>query len=476
LDSLVALADWMDEAQEQLREWVTESQAHSGLAALIRETVEIERIDHPVDQATAALTQRIPRFVRFEMAERGIGDEYDLASSDLPVPLLNLAELAGLNLERLREKVTSGETGTVEDMRDAANEKLAAVFRAWSQKPEVKVSFGLSGTRLFVHVKSGSGPSMRLGERSDGLRQFVALVALTAHQGHIVPPILLIDEAEMHLHYDAQADLIGVLAEQETAAQVVYTTHSAACLPEDLGSAVRVVEGIDDLTASRIRPQFWSDDVGLGTLLMAMGAASLALVLLRPAALVEGGSELVLLPSLISEAIGEEMLGFQVVPGGAELSRERVIGLDLHGTATVWIYDGDAGGQAKQKWLTDQGVDPGRIFLLQTGGRALELEDFIHPAVYVAAVNEYGSDVGAGDKKFAAGDLADHACGRHDAVERWFAENALRAPSKVAIANKVLEFRGDQKLVDPRRKRALVALHSKATRVFAEDHTRRIGS
>lgn len=221
VNTLSALADWIEEAESELDEWRGASTAHRKLPELIREMLQAEAVAHPIDQAREVLLPRIPRFIQFHKDERGIGDEYDLADPNLPDALLNLAELAGLDLELLRSKVVDAETGTVEDLRDAANAELARRFGAWSQKPPVRVSFGLSGTRLFVHVKSGSGPSMRLGERSDGLRQFVALVAMTAQQQHRVPPILLIDEVEMHLHYDAQADLIGVLAEQTTAAQVI---------------------------------------------------------------------------------------------------------------------------------------------------------------------------------------------------------------------------------------------------------------
>lgn len=471
--ALSTLADWLDEDVDELSDWYTESTSHTSLAEAIRATLIVEAIPHPTSQAQAALTPRIPEFIQFDKVERGIGDEYDLSDPDLPEALLNLADLAGLDLDLLREKVIAEETGTVEDLRENANAILAEKFEAWSQNPTVKVSFGLSGTRLFVHVKSGSGPSMRLGERSEGLRQFVALVALTAQHKHVVAPVLLIDEVEMHLHYDAQADLIGVLAEQTTAAQVIYTTHSAACLPEDLGSAVRVVEGVGDLTASKVRQQFWSEDVGLGSLLMAMGAASLALVLLRPAALVEGGADLVLLPSLIREATGNDILGFQIVPGGAEVARERVIGLDLHGTATIWIYDGDEGGVAARKFITDQGVDDSRVFLLSANRRALDLEDFVHPATYVKAVNLYGEDVAAGERFFAIDDLPTETCARHDAVTEWFEANELRGPSKVAIANKILELRGSVPLVDPKRKPTLKKLYSDAIKIFAADERRR---
>jgi predicted ATP-dependent endonuclease of OLD family len=46
-----------------------------------------------------------------------------------------------------------------------------------------------------------------------GLRWLIALHAFLAARG-AQKPILLVDEAETHLHYDAQADLIDALMNQ----------------------------------------------------------------------------------------------------------------------------------------------------------------------------------------------------------------------------------------------------------------------
>jgi len=306
---------------------------------------------------------------------------------------------------------------------------------------------------------------MQIQERSEGLRQFVALVALTAQHSHRVPPILLIDEIEMHLHYDAQADLIRVLGEQRTASQVIYTTHSAASLPEDLGASVRVVQGVDERMASTVRQQFWSEDPGLGTLLLAMGAGSLAFVPLRPAIIVEGGSDLVLLPSLMKEAIDADILGFQVVPGAAGVPPMRIAGLDLHGVATAWVLDGDQGGTDRRKYLVNQGIPPGRILLLRSSKGPLDLEDLVHPTAYVRAVNNYGRDLGV-TAEFAVADLPKEPCQRHRVVSRWLEQQGVEAPSKTAIANKVLDLRGEIPLLAPRRKAAVKLLHEQVSAVL----------
>ena len=49
------------------------------------------------------------------------------------------------------------------------------------------------------------------------------------------PPVLLVDEAELHLHYAAQADLIQVLTEQTAASQIIVRD------PEDWLPALRLV-------------------------------------------------------------------------------------------------------------------------------------------------------------------------------------------------------------------------------------------
>lgn len=453
-----------------LGNFLEEEERSPKLVAEIRAVLESEEEDHPHDEAREALQELIPQFVRFDLRNRELADEYELATQAAapPTSLRNLARLANLDLEALLLQIQGDLTGSVEDTKKAANEELQRRFGAWTQKPPVKVSLDTSSTRLLVHVQSGSGATMKIRERSEGLRQFVALVALTAGEGHAVPPILLIDEAERHLHYDAQADLIAVLEEQETAAQVIYTTHSAACLPADLGAGVRVVRGVEDQMLSTIEQQFWSDDAGLVTLLLAMGAGSLAFVPLRPAAIVEGGSDLVLLPSLMKEACDEEMLGFQVVPGAANVPPQRVAGLDLHGVKTVWILDGDAAGMNRRKFLIKNKVPAEQIHLLKAAESGIDLEDLIHVTTYVKAVNEYAADVG-GTARFEAKLLPEESCARHKTVEKWCAKHGLPEPGKTAIANKVLELRGSAPLCEPHRRVTLRALRKAVASHFEVD-------
>jgi predicted ATP-dependent endonuclease of OLD family len=367
---------------------------------------------------------------------------------------------------RASTAVGRGDTGEVQDIREEANKELAKRMEAWQQDPPVRVTLDTEGALLRIHVQSGTGPTMQFRDRSDGLRQFVALVALTAQHDYTVPPILLIDEVETHLHYNAQADLIEVLTTQTAARQVVYTTHSAACLPQDLGLGVRVVEGIGQLTASTVRQNLWqAEHPGLGSLLMAMGASSLVYVTLRPGVIAEGESDLILLPTLIREAIDKDSLGFAVVPGASTTPPERIAGLDLQGVKTVWVLDADDAGRLRRGQLSDAHIPEERILLLDDD-TGLEIEDLIEPDAYVHAVQLYVADVGGTDE-FRVADLPAETCQRHETVEAWCDARELHRPSKIAIANKIIELAGSTPLLDPQHVERVRTLHGRITDLFA---------
>ena len=118
------------------------------------------------------------------------------------------------------------------------------------------MSFSVRDRNLNIVIENEPTEFTNLAERSDGFRQFVALQSFTMKE-RAEKPILLIDEAETHLHYDAQAALVQMLQKQQVASKVIYSTHSAGCLPEDLGNGVRLVAKTGP-SSSKIINRFWS--------------------------------------------------------------------------------------------------------------------------------------------------------------------------------------------------------------------------
>ncbi len=83
----------------------------------------------------------------------------------------------------------------------------------------IEVAFYVESELLKIHIKYADSKKIStLTERSDGLRQFVALRAFTSRDLTIAN--LLVDEAEQHLHYDGQA-LIQMFARQKIASKIV---------------------------------------------------------------------------------------------------------------------------------------------------------------------------------------------------------------------------------------------------------------
>jgi hypothetical protein len=453
---------------QDLRELANEIEAHEpDLAEVLTRLADVEATDAPDQQARELLLGRMPQFVRFDDEARLLDSEYDLNAADMSPgkALGNFIRLAGLDVASLLAAIVAGDTGQVQDIKDAANRELQRQMEAWQQEPPIRVSIDTEGPLLRIHVKSGTGPTMQFRERSDGLRQFVALIALTAQYDHRVRPILLIDEVETHLHYNAQADLIEVLTKQTAAAQVIYTTHSAACLPEDLGLGVRVVEGIEQKTASTVRQNLWqAKHPGLGSLLMAMGASSLVYVTLRPGVIAEGVSDLILLPTLIREATGKDSLGFVVVPGASSTPPEKVAGLDLQGVRTAWVLDADDSGRKRRQELID-GHIPGKRILLITEEGDLEIEDLITADAYTAAVGLYLADIGA-EATFLKDELPSEPCKRPEAIDAWCETRNLRAPGKTAIANKLIDLAGSQPLLAEQHVATVRGLHRGLQHLF----------
>ncbi|MGL5826114.1 MAG: ATP-dependent nuclease, partial [Nocardioides sp.] len=375
-----------------------------------------------------------------------------------------LLSFADISLDDMWSHIQTGDSTKRESALERGNDRLRALFdQAWNQS-KVTVRFNVNGTVLEVLIKElhGDGDVTNISERSDGLKAFVALVAFLETGNHAVPPILLIDEAETHLHYDAQADLVGVLLKSVETTQVFYTTHSPGCLPGDLGTGIRVVVREDGhADASVIKNNFWEGEgPGFSPLLFAMGAGAAAFSVCRNAVLAEGASDMVLLPTLIRAASGLDDLDYQVAPG---LANAHGSGIRVEEVAAkvVYLVDGDAGGRRHADALEQAGVDPARISRLP---RDHGVEDLIRPEDYISVVNNFLETIGH-SKRFAQSDVT-AGTPIAKAFADWAKRHHLQHPSKVEVAYALLRP-SDRRLTQTGRM-ALAALHDKFTAALAD--------
>lgn len=420
---------------------------------------------HPADQAVEILLERRPLVLRFGDDERTLHSQYDLFD-DVPslagtAAVHNLAALADLNLESVRLAVERDDPGLADTLIRDANNALEERFRVSWRQSEVAVRFKNDDRVLRVLIESPHEPASRISERSDGMRAFIALMAYTAVRApgqHA--PILVIDEAETHLHYAAQADLIKVLSEQTAASQVVYTTHSAGCLPEDLGTGVRVVLPLEGAERSTVANSVWEEEPGFTPLLRGMGMAASALAF-TPARFVvfaEGPTELVLLPTLLRETTGRQSLGFQVAPGLALVSRKTVSSLELEAARVQYVVDSDSGGRKIKRELRGGRVDEKDILELKVGDHdGFTVEDFVDAETYRLAVNEELRRSHDQPPVLNRSDLPEK--GRGAAVKAWCGKKGVPEPNKVAVARRIVEMRGERPIVASGRRRTLEACY-----------------
>lgn len=472
----------LNEAFKKLKEDATDYGSAGSRAADLVEALIAEEADHPFDIARHRLAARRPRFLLFGEDERTLLSEYELINDVPSLPptaaLRNLAALAGLDLEAVATAIQQEDIGLVDTLTQQANERLAGRFRVSWRQSDVTVRFRIDETILRLLIESPHEPSSRIDERSDGMRAFIALLAYTAvSDTGATRPVLLIDEAELHLHYAAQADLVQVLTEQVAASQVIYTTHSAGCLPEDLGTGVRLVVPIEGVDRSRIINWFYEDDEpGFTPLLQGMGyaAGALAFTPARFAVFAEGPTELILLPALLREATGRRRLEFQVAPGLALVNRARASVLELEAARVVYVVDSDAGGRAIAAVLRDGGVSDAEIFQLRDRGEeGLTIEDFVDPEAYRLAVNEEPRRSGYSEHQFARSELP--TAGRVAHVEAWANQRGIRNPNKVRVAARITELRGHQRLVSGSRRKALQTLYNQLRQSLRIDEALQAG-
>jgi hypothetical protein len=438
-----------------------------------------ERTLNPSEAAIEILRKRAPRIVKFREDDRALNASYNL-DEEPNAAIRHLLAYANTSWDEMRTEIDSGDPRNKVRWQTRANEAIAAKLDpSWGQS-KLTLILDVDDRVLTLLMRMETDDFIQLDQQSDGLRQFVALMAYMAVFNLGSQPIILIDEAETHLHYDAQADLVRVFEEQREAAKLVYTTHSAGCLPRDLGTGIRavvpMVEGEGDEARktddSRIENHFWTQGRGFSPLLMQMGASAFAFASTQRAVICEGITDALLLPSLIRAATGAERVRYQFVPGGSEASRAEIPDLDLAGSRVVFLFDGDTGGSDHGKKTKRGGALPGQVIYLGKKGSGLGVEDLLDRDVYLQAVNDELHTVRA-DLTIPATAIPDK--GRGKAVDDWCAANSPKTKpvelSKVAIAQRVLDRRREVSILAKKHTRLITKLDDELHELLSKPTT-----
>jgi predicted ATP-dependent endonuclease of OLD family len=397
----------------------------------------VDRED-PTTAVRDQLWNRTPDVVMFSEQDRTLETTHVLDENlvaAVPAALANLARLADLDLKLLVEAVETSQISRRDTIKNKANIKLAEYFKSAWQQSDLKVELNVESNILRIGLVEDGVHASVFDERSAGLRMFVALTAFLASRNTGRPTILLIDEAETHLHIDAQADLVEMFAQQDKADKIIYTTHSPACLPADLGVGIRAVVPNGEET-SYVENSFWRQDGGaFSSLMIAMGASAAAFTPARCAVIAEGASDMILLPSLVRAATGLDRLPYQVAPGLSEVPKAFYPELDFEAAKVAFLVDGDGGGDDLAKAL-DREIPAARIVKLDVPGIENVLDAECYSDAFVTQLREHNPNVTISDPPaLPAAGIGSWA----NVLEGW-AENAgRRVPSKREVANQLVE-------------------------------------
>ena len=426
----------------------------------VDEMLELENKEDPQSAAWKYLSKRVPSIIFFDAESRNLRQTYkiDIIREGAPAALGNILSVGGTSGEEIVNTADTGSAAQIATIENRINQRLKTRFQEAWQQSGVHVWLRLTSDVLEVQIVNEEQTFTDFDERSDGLRQFVALQCFVM-KNRVSNPILLIDEAEQRLHYDAQADLVQMFAKQAVASKIIYTTHSAGCLPEDMGNGVRLVRPLDDSSQfSSIVNKFWtSGGRGFEPMLFGMGASTSAFFPTRKAVLVEGPSDMLLLPVMIRTAMKLENLGYQFVPGLSSSGQFLAPLLNDADAHIVYLVDSDNGGLKLEGKLIESGVNPRRIVALGKGSQSIEeLEDFLDPDILIKAGNKIIGRFHTSSPKIDVSKISRNRRMRSLEVE-YLRCTGAQLP-KVELAYEILDIMYQSptmQLIDPRRVKTL---------------------
>ena len=159
---------------------------------------------------------------------------------------LALLTLSGLNLDELVD-FDGGNPEHVEqrqfDLDDGPATLTSKISNRLRQR-QYEVWYRADGQRFFTFVKDNHDPALiRLEERSKGFQWFFSFDLMLMHEsgGSFEGCVVLLDEPGLHLHPDAQKDLLLRLDHYAEGNTLLYTTHLPFMIDLNYPDRIRVL-------------------------------------------------------------------------------------------------------------------------------------------------------------------------------------------------------------------------------------------
>jgi len=436
------------------------------IQVLLGEALKAEKLPHPDKKYRDYLSAIRPTILFYDEDQRKLNETYEVSELTEPSPFLkNLLVVAELDGDDLFKAIEDNDSGRQEALLENANNIIKRKYSEYWNQAEVYPKIKLESNQLRILIRFVNTYN-NIGDRSDGLKQFISLFAFALNNDHWKDLVLLVDEAENHLHYSAQTEIVELFENQELANSIIYSTHSAGCLPSDLGTGIRVVKPIrdehgEDTGVSEFRNSIWSNDGGFTPLLFAMGASVIAFSLTRKAIIAEGPSETILLPRIFREAMQIKSLDFQIAPGLATISTERCKEFEFEASKVGYIIDGDGGGEQIKQKLKSGEIKAKYIVSLPKNH---SLEDFINPSILVEAINKELKRYDLSSLVVNIKNLGQKSIVNQ--LKNLCIEQNIVFPSKVRIAEHIANLPSNIRIVNERKVKAIKSVYVKIQKIL----------
>jgi predicted ATPase len=318
---------------------------------------------------------------------------------------LTILEQAGLNLDKEVEKAAAASREDRQyDLSDAAatlTRKIATHWRAL----RYEVDFRGDAYEFFTFVKSEKDRALiRLEERSRGFQWFFSFDLMLMHEtrGTLKNCVILLDEPGLHLHPQAQRDLLERLEEYAEGNTLIYTTHLPFMIDLRHPERIRVISETDrgsvvseDLTKSQPEAKL--------VLQAALGIGGrLSYLVAERNLVVEGADDYWFITALSNLLIRSGMAGLPAdlmvsAAGGASEVTYLATFMTGQGLDVIALYDSDAAGNAAKdrfikNWLARyRGSKAAGVSLgpaIGVSGRDVSIEDLFAEDLYLKYAND----------------------------------------------------------------------------------------
>lgn len=189
------------------------------------------------EEAMKVIASRLPKFVFMDEYEvfRGtaqLDQVHQRLSQGQPQPedkaIQTLFALGALDMAEVVKSASAPDKSERRyDLSDAGATITRRMASHWKQMA-YEVELDADGTQFFTFVKApGEQARIKLEERSRGFQWFFSFDAKLLHetQGDLKNCVILLDEPGLHLHPNAQRDLLKRLEEYAVGNTMIYTTH-----------------------------------------------------------------------------------------------------------------------------------------------------------------------------------------------------------------------------------------------------------